>query len=163
MMSRMQAKRGGPSKGRGGSSGGGRGDGRITEAQHDEAIRILRAEYYQSVRAAAQDFGRAVKDGEITDQESMSEWVHQTVDGSYWVIYTHANFQVLLCSDNQDAYSEQFGEPPVEGNSIKWAALAFAAMEQDLLQQISAEGLEPDWNNMEEAPRRRPMPGRRSR
>jgi hypothetical protein len=153
----MNAKRRSAPKGRGGSSGGAnpKNDGRITEEQHDEAMRVLRAEYYQSVRGIAATLAERVKDGEITDRDGFEQAIHESVDGSYWVIYTHANFQVLLCSDNHDAYSEEYGEPPVQGDSINWAALAFAAMERDVRQQIDAEGIEPDWDNLEEARPRR--------
>jgi hypothetical protein len=143
---------------------GGSGSGRsrdITEEQHDEAMRILRAEYYQGVRAIAQDLGARAKKREIEDRDAWEEALHQEIDGSYWVIYTHANFQVLLCSDHHDAYSEEYGQAPVEGDQINWPGLAFAALERDVRDQISAEGLEPDWDNLEEAPRRSPLRGRR--
>ena len=147
-------------KGRGGSSGGGnpRNSREISETQHDDAMRVLRAEYYQGVRSIAEALAQRVKDKDF-GSASQDEWqdaIDQAVDGSYWVIYTHANFQVLMCSDNHDAYSEDFGEPPVSGNDINWAALAYAAMKRDVQQQIDAEGVEPDWSNMEE--RRRPLP-----
>jgi hypothetical protein len=150
------AKRGSP-KGSGGQSGFGnpRNDGRITEEQHDEAMRVLRAEYYQGVRGISQDIADRVKDGEIKDQDDFERAITESVDGSYWVIYTHANFQVLLCSDHHDAHSEDFGEPPLRDGDINWAALAYAAMERDVREQISAEGVEPNWDDLEEA-RRRP-------
>jgi hypothetical protein len=132
-----------------------RNDGRITEQQHDDAMRVLRAEYYQDVRGIAEELVNRVKDGEITDQDGFEQAIHESVDGSYWVIYTHANFQVLMCSDNHDAYMEDFSSVPAEGDSLNWAALAFAAMERDVRQQIDAEGIEPDWSSLEEA-RRRP-------
>ena len=133
-------------KGRGGSSGGAnpRNDGRITETQHDEAMRVLRAEYYQAVRGLAQEAIERAKTG-----EDMNDALHELIDGSYGVIYTHANFQVLMCSDHHDAYSENFGEPPVSGSDINWAALAYAAMEQDVQEQIQAEG---GVEEVEEAP-----------
>ncbi len=143
-------------KGRGGSSGGAnpRNDGRITETQHDEAMRVLRAEYYQGVRGLAQEVIERVKTG-----EDMNDVIHETVDGSYWVIYTHANFQVLLCSDHHDAYAENYGGAPERfqtggGSEVSWAALAFAAMEQDVREQISSERFDSE----EEAP---PRPARR--
>ena len=134
----------GKPKGSGGQSGGGnpRNDGRITEQQHDEAMRVLRAEYYQGVRGISQDIADRVKDGEISSQGDLQQAVEESVDGSHWVIYTHANFQVLMCSDHHDAYSEDFGQPPVEGDDIKWAALAYAAMMRDVQEQMSAEGVE---------------------
>jgi hypothetical protein len=145
----MQARR--PvKKGKGGSSGGAnpRNDGRITETQHEDAMRVLRAEYYQGVRSIAEEVASLVKNEGMDESDAL----HQTVDGSYWVIYTHANFQVLMCSEHHDAYSEEFGEAPVTGADVNWAALAYAAMALDVSERISAEG-------MEEAPRR----GRRTR
>lgn len=120
-----------------GSSGGGNpnNDGRITEEQHEDAMRVLRAEYYQGVRSIAEDLERRVKEGEIRDQDGLEEALDQDVGGSYWVIYTHANLQVLLIS-NHDAYSEDFDMAPVEDNYINWAAAAFAALKRDVHEQL---------------------------
>jgi hypothetical protein len=133
-------------KTRGGQSGGGNpnnNDRGITETQHDDAMRVLRKEYYDGVRGLAQEVAEQVKEG-----QDLSDALHEVVDGSYWVIYTHANFQVLMCSDNHDAYSEEFGEAPVSGSDINWAALAYATLARDVSDQVGAEGLE-------EAPRGR--------
>lgn len=141
-------------KGRGGQSGGGnpRNDGRITEEQHEDAMRVLRAEYYDGVRGIAESVAARVKEG-----QEESEVIHEVVDGSHWVIYTHANFQVLMCSDHHDAYSEEYGEPAVSGNDINWAALAYAAMARDVSEQVGAE------SRVDEAPRRRRGPPPRAR
>jgi len=149
---RMSARRSTP-KGRGGSSGGAnpRNDGRITEEQHDDAMRVLRAEYYQSVRGLAEEVAERVKTG-----EDESDAMHELVDGSYWVIYTHANFQVLMCSDHHDAYSEEYGSAPVEGADINWAGLAYATLARDVSDQVQAGG------TVNEA-RRRPSTQRDSR
>jgi hypothetical protein len=130
----------------GGQSGGGNPNNarKDAEASHDDAMRVLRAEYYQGVRDLAKEVAERVKD-EGGDQHDI---LHEVVDGSYWVIYTHANFQVLMCSDHHDAYSEEFGEAPVSGADVNWAALAYAALARDVGDQVSAEGLE-------EAPRGR--------
>jgi hypothetical protein len=138
-------KRGAPAKGRGGSSGGGnpRNGGKTSEEEHDDAMRVLRKEYYEGVRGLAEEVSNLVKNEGMDEQDAL----HQVVDGSYWVIYTHANFQVLMCSDHHDAYSEEFGEPAVSGDSINWAALAYAAMARDVSEQVQAGGVE-------EAPRR---------
>jgi hypothetical protein len=148
----VNAKRRSSPKGKGGSSGGGnpRNDGRITEEQHDDAMRVLRAEYWQGVRGIAQSVADRVKEG-----EDENDVIHEEVDGSYWVIYTHANFQVLMCSDHHDAYSEDFGEPPVQDSHINWAALTYAALARDVGEQVRV--------GVEEAqrPARRPPPRRR--
>lgn len=133
-------------KGKGGSSGGGNPHNRddsITEAQHEDAMRVLRKEYYDGVRGLAAQVAELVAEG--ADE---NDALHEVVDGSYWVIYTHANFQVLMCTDHHDAYSEDFGEPPVSGDTINWAALAYAAMARDVSEQVAAGGVE-------EAPRGR--------
>jgi hypothetical protein len=139
---------------------GPRNDGRITEEQHDDAMRVLRAEYYQGVRGITQELADRIKDGEIKDQEGLDQALNETIDGSYWVIYTHANFQVILCTDHHDEYMEQTGEAPVSDGSINWAALAYYAMMRDVQDQMSAEGVEIN-EGLEEA-RRRPSLGRRA-
>jgi hypothetical protein len=151
---RRQAKRSDKGLRRGGSGGANpSNDGRITDTQHEDAMRVLRAEYYQSVRGIADEMRDAIKSGEITSDEELHDRVHQTIDGSYWVIYTHANFQVLMCSDHHDAYSEDFGEPPLSGSDINWAALAFAALQRDVDDQMQAEDISVD--NVREARRSR--------
>lgn len=134
------------------SSGGAGPRGGDPEAQHDEAMRILRAEYYGGVRDIVQELADRVKSEDISSQDDLETAIHQAVDGSYWVIYTHANFQVLMCSDHHDAYSEEFGRAPVEGDSINWPALAFAALDRDVRDQMSSEGVGV---SLDEAPRRR--------
>ena len=57
---------------------------RITEQQHDEAVRTLRAEYYSAVRSMAHDLGDRVKNGDIQSQDDWESALHQEVDGSYW-------------------------------------------------------------------------------
>ncbi len=114
----------------------------ITEKDHDEAVRVLRTEYYQEVRSIVEEAMGEIKGGNIADREGLDEYIDQSVDGSYWVIYTHANFQVIFVSDNHDAYMEDFGEPPVEGGDINWAALAYAAMRRDVSELASAHDAE---------------------
>lgn len=161
----LAAKRRAPAKGKGGSSGGGnpRNSKQDSEAAHDEAMRVLRAEYYAGVRGLAEEVSNLVKNEGMDESDAL----HQTVDGSYWVIYTHANFQVLMCSDHHDAYSEDFGEPAVSGDTINWAALAYAAMARDVSEQVQAggvdkaprravrEGLPPSLAARRRAPKRR--------
>ena len=156
MASRKKTARKAPKKStRRGESGGAnpRNDGRITEEQHEEAMRVLRAEYYQGVRGIVAGLKDAIKDGEIKTEEDLERRIDEEVDGSYWVIYTHANFQVLMFSDNHDAYSEDFGEAPVSGDSIDWMRLAYAALRRDVTEQGHAEGLELPGGDLDEARR----------
>jgi hypothetical protein len=125
-------------KTRGGGSGFGNpnNDPRATsEEQHNNAMRVLRKEYYDGVRGLAQQVAERV--GEGADE---NDALHEVVDGSYWVVYTHANFQVLMCSDHHDAYTDDYGEPAIAGTAIDWAALAYAAMGRDVSEQVQAGG-----------------------
>lgn len=106
------------------------------EREHDEAVRVLRAEYYQDVRDMVGNAMEEIRAGNITDREGFDEHINQSVDDSYWVIYTHANKQVIFVSDNDDAYVDEFGEAPVEGGDINWAAMAFAAMQRDVYDAV---------------------------
>lgn len=136
----------------------------ITEKKHDEAVRVLRAEYYQAVRSLVDEAMSEMKSGDITDREGLDEYIHQSVDGSYWVIYTRANMQVLFVSDNDDAYMDDFGEAPVDGGNINWAALAFAAMRRDVQDLLDAYDDEIETllsGDLEESRRRRPRPTER--
>ena len=136
----------------------------ISEQQHEEAVRVLRAEYYQSVRALVDEGMNEIREGRVTSAEELNEWLEQSIDGSYWVIYTHANMQVIFVSDNDDAYMEDFGEAPVEGGNINWAALAYAAMRRDVFDLVGAYDAEIEEllsRHDVDAPRRaRATPGR---
>lgn len=83
----------------------------ITDEDLDAAVRIIRQHYYQEVRSYADDLLRMVKDGEITDEEQLTERLDQEVDGSARVIYTFQSKLGLLASDNDDAYEDEMGEP----------------------------------------------------
>lgn len=141
----------------------------ITEKQHDEAVRVLRAEYYSRVRDMVEEAKDEIKAGNIHSREELDEYVEQSIDGSYWVIYTHANRQVIFVTDNPDAYIDDFGEPPIEGGDIDWAALAYAAMRRDVYDLLDAysdeidELLNPEEEDLDEArrPPRAPAPHRR--
>lgn len=108
----------------------------VTEREVDEAIRIIKRDYYQDVKGLAEDLIEAIKDGEIEDTEELQERLREDVDGSQRVIYTMQNHLGLLASDNSDAYIERFGEAPIEGGDINYAALMAAAMEQDVLDEL---------------------------
>jgi len=54
--------------------------------------------------------------------EYMYEWLHETLDGCEEIIYTARSKAVLLASNNEDAYLEDFGEPaPTVHVAAMWA------------------------------------------
>ena len=109
----------------------------------DEADRVLRADYFGAVRSIAEEAEQMVRDGDLADEEALTEWIEQSVDGCHWVIYTYANFQVLRYCSNHDAYTE-YGDVPTDcDGSIRWAAMAYAAMLEDVRDAV------PAWDDMQ--------------
>lgn len=108
----------------------------VTEEDCKAALDILRRDYYQDVRGIGDELKDQVKSREITDRDTFETYLHQAVDGSARVIYTLQAQIGLLCSDNEDAYLERFGDLPVEAGTINWSAMMFEALEQDVLAYI---------------------------
>ena len=106
---------------------------KITSEQHDEAFRILRAEYYQAVRSIAEE---ALK---IEGEGRRDDCMHSAVDGSSWTIYTNRALQVLLVSDNSHAFDEDGWElDPTKGLLGSVSTAAFAAMTADVRECMDA-------------------------
>ncbi len=84
----------------------------ITEEDVNAAVSVIQRDYYQDVRGIADDVEKAIKDGEIRDDEKLTEYIESSVDGSARVIYTFQSQLGLLVSGNSDAYEEEFGEAP---------------------------------------------------
>ena len=75
---------------------------RITDEQEIDALRVLRASYWESVRDIAQDIA-----GEPDlSADDVSDRVAESVDGSQWIIYTWRARLVCSLSDHADAYEE---------------------------------------------------------
>lgn len=119
------------------------------EITHDEAMRVLRAEYYQDVTSMAEDLRDRVQRGEIASEEDLSDAVHDDVDGSAWVIYTGKNMQVLLVSDNSDAYFDEGmgnGEDLVSKDGIRWEFLAYWALYRDVWEALDLLGIDHSYD-----------------
>lgn len=99
--------------------------------------RISAREYRQELRSIAEEAARSCRDGEIDSHEALCDWVHETLDGHQWVIYTGYNWDVLAVSENDGAYVENFGtDGVIADGSLNTAALAYAAMEADLWETL---------------------------
>lgn len=114
-----------------------------------EAMRPIATQYWETVRDIANE-AHALPDGD--DRET---YIHETVDGSEWVIYTYAAQAVLLITDSQDAYAEEYGgDNVVSDGTINWSVLAYAAMEWDVrghLASLERLALEMEQNAETEA------------
>jgi hypothetical protein len=83
-----------------------------TESEVNDALAVLRRDYYADVRGLADAFREAKAYAkEHGESFEPSDALHEIVDGSQRVIYTVQARVGLLCSDNEDAYEDEMGEP----------------------------------------------------
>lgn len=82
-------------------------------------------DYWDTVQAIAEE---AVEQG----YQCRDDFVWESVDGSYWVIYYHAARLTLQYSDNEDALFEEFGTQEVDDIDTLRARMAFMAMRADV-------------------------------
>lgn len=111
----------------------------VTDDDVKAAVHILTMDYYNDCRSVAKDLAQRMKDGEIDD---FSEALHEAIDGTQRIIYTFQAKCGLLVSDNADAYTEEFGEAPIENGDIKWEAMAFMAMQQDVIKELDVRSVD---------------------
>ena len=100
-----------------------------------------RQQYWEAVRGIAEDCAQAVRVGDYCD---MSDAIHESVDGSYWVIYYHAAAQTVQYTDNQDAVCDVYGDDPFTGCttvSEVHTRAAYFAMVQDVWDYINRNDL----------------------
>lgn len=117
----------------------------------DLARSILRADYYRDIRCVANDVKSEIESGNLKAWDAVIEYVSDSLDGTGRVIYTQLAQEGLLSSDNADAMIDEFGpEGIATKDAINWHAMAYHAMERDVFEQLSAEGVDSDyWDNLE--------------
>lgn len=105
-----------------------------------EGERIERAKYWADVKSLAkQVFEEA--DG---DEDEIEEILHETVDGSHYVIYYRENLTVLRFTENDDEWKDlgmDLGDNPV-------MTIAFFALRADIRDEI--DRLEPEEDDDED-------------
>ncbi len=107
----------------------------------------LRRAYYESVKSFAADIIREAKerypdeDQEDERRESVGEQIHETADGSSWVIYTHQALDVLVASENWLAIEDAgFGGEYSDEELTKFITVAaFHALSEDLTEEIQRQ------------------------
>jgi hypothetical protein len=87
-------------------------------------------EYYQTVRDIAEDCREPYLG---PDDERRYGYIHDSIDGSYWVIYHHANEVVLQASGNEPDGAEvrSMSKPDADWREMRQLA-AYLAMEADV-------------------------------
>lgn len=108
-----------------------------------EALCLMRDAYRTHVREIAGDIIRESRDNPDEDREWVLQYIHETIDGDGWVIYTAKAQAVVLCSDNDGASIESFGSDGiVEHGAINWSMLAYGALEADVMEALDREGFD---------------------
>lgn len=119
----------------------------------NDAINLIREWYYTEIRsladAAISEVADYVKSEDDPDDDSvrehLDEWLHETIDGHQFVIYTMQAKCALLASDNEDALENETGET----GTVE--ARCYYAMRADVSELLSAR--EDEW-----LPSERPEP-----
>jgi len=111
------------------------------EVSVDRAMDIIRQSYYNEVREWAEDYDKRIAKGEWSDREEFIEALEQDVDSAARVIYTFQARVGLLCSRNEDAYFEEFGDS--EGvctkDGIEYSKLMYFAFRADILEHMESD------------------------
>lgn len=112
-------------------------DKQTDEQLVESAISTIRRDYYASIKGIADDLRGEIKRGEIDDTDAAEQWLHETVDGCYWVIYNHATRKVLLVSDNDDAYEDAGVEIDYsQGLNHALTQIAYWAVSADIREEL---------------------------
>jgi hypothetical protein len=117
------------------------------ELRMDDGISALRAEYYSSVRSTAKDIHDDYRKGMFRDRDGLLTRIHEECDGDQWVIYTFRAQIVALVSDNSGAFADQGLDGIMRDGEINWSAIAYCAMERDVIEALGAGG--EDWEGID--------------
>lgn len=103
-----------------------------------------RHEYHTDVQDIAEEIHGQWKDEGPSGDFDVHTAVHESVDGSSWVIYTAQARQVLDFSDNDCAIFEEMGPQEWEDWSTAFSQSAYFAMTRDVWEALHELG-EPTW------------------
>lgn len=121
---------------------------KLAAAEHtvsvDEAERICRADYFNTVSDTAQGIYDDWFAGNIgEDRDDLLQHITEVCDGHSQVIYTANAMDTLRFSDNDARGIQDLGSSGFDwSDGIPWSALAFHAFEADVNEQLDALGLD---------------------
>lgn len=95
--------------------------------------KITQQKYWHEVK----DIARECLDESNKDTEGARELARDAVDQHHWIIYTFYHMQILEHSRNTDVFFDNFGDTSFSSFSDCTLKCAFAAMEQDVQEEIS--------------------------
>jgi len=89
-------------------------------------------EYWETVDTIAEN----AKDNAEEYGSDVYDNVNESVDGSYWIIYTHAQLKVLQYTDNKDAINDVYGDTLEGSADTIITQIAYFAMVQDVMDRL---------------------------
>jgi len=93
-------------------------------------------EYWAEIRSLADAFRETVADEKLGYEDAL-EWIHETLDGHEFVIYTYKAKCVGIHTEHPDAALDMFGpEGLVRDGNIHYEGMAYCSMEADLMERI---------------------------
>jgi hypothetical protein len=100
----------------------------MTESKHTAQ------EYWHTVKAIAKECKELYPD---QDDDERHDYIHDSVDVSYWIVYRHINEVVLQASGNKPDGKEvqAISKPAADWREIRQIA-AYLAMEADILEAL---------------------------
>ncbi len=107
-------------------------------------------EYWENVeRIGADAIQEAIEFSDDAQDaiDAVTQQIDESVDGSYWVIYTHAAAKGLIHSDNEDAiFDEGIGMEGVDSYSDAMTKMMYFALNRDVWDRMPS-----DWEEQIEA------------
>ena len=91
-------------------------------------------EYFTTVHAIAEEAYALQKEG---GSDAAADFIWDSVDGSWWVIYTHAARAVLAHSPNDEALLDVHGSVEVDSFAEFYSQAAFFAMKADVEERLA--------------------------
>lgn len=104
----------------------------VRRALAEAGISAIMRTYYQSIHSMADEIREEIRDGTIQTSDDAHERIHETIDGCYWVIYYHAQRQVLLVSDNETEGFDRFIDTGGTLTGPGFGPLVYCIVEADL-------------------------------
>ena len=98
-------------------------------------------EYFTTVHTIADEAYALQKE---EDSEAAADFIWESIDGSWWVIHTHAARAVLAHSPNDEALLDVHGSVEVDSFAEFYSQAAFYAMKADVEDRLAVLEEEDD-------------------
>lgn len=108
-----------------------------------EAEGVLDRDYQEDVNGVADSLQEAIRDGEVTSSERLQDRLHEEVDGTQRVIYTHQAMLGVVASRNREAaWEEGMAESLDFSDGIPWSQICYFAMQRDVVEELERRDID---------------------